>query len=66
MKIGRLMVLTYLDSGVVIALFKGEPEVADKGWALFRDPDRKFIAGVVMHHELLTKPLFFGRRKEAD
>lgn len=53
---------TYLDSGVLIAAFKGEEAAGAKALAILEDPERVFICSEVVRLELLPTTL----RKKSD
>ncbi len=57
---------TFLDSGVLIAAFKGQPSIGDPAARLFRDPDRVFLSSPFVRLEVCPKALFNRQREEHD
>lgn len=60
------MVRTYVDSSVVIAAFRGDHEKWAEANAILDDPNRTLITSDYVRLETLPKPLFNGRRDEAE
>lgn len=57
---------TFLDSAVLIAAARGTNAVATKALAVLDDPSRSFVTSDFVRLEVLPKPLYHKRTKEAD
>src|SRR5436309_947960 len=55
------MILTYVDSGVLIAVYRMRHRGA---LAILDDPDRAFASSCFVRLELLPMPLYFRRERE--
>lgn len=55
---------TYLDSGVLIAAWKGEDEIATSAMTILDDPNREFVISDFLRLETLPKPTFQKRADE--
>ena len=51
------MIRTYLDTGVLIAAWRGTEEVANKAMAVLDDMKREFIFSEVLRLEIMPKTL---------
>jgi predicted nucleic acid-binding protein len=60
------MARTYLDSGVLIAICRGKPEVAQSALALLNDPDREIILSEAVRLEVMPKAIYEDRRGERE
>ena len=49
---------TFLDSGVLIAAFKGAPELREMALQILEDPDRVFLTSPFVRLEMLPKAIF--------
>lgn len=58
------MILTYLDTGVLIAAFRGENIIAEKALVILEDNQRLFISSDILKLELLPKPTFHKKELE--
>jgi predicted nucleic acid-binding protein len=58
------MTRTYLDSGVLIAICRGKPEVAQSALAKLNDPNRKIILSDAVRLEVMPKAIYEQRREE--
>ena len=58
------MILTYLDTGVLIAAFRGENIIAEKALVILEDAQRLFISSDILKLELLPKPTFHKKELE--
>jgi predicted nucleic acid-binding protein len=59
-------VLTFVDSGVLIAASRGIGDVGRRALEVLDDPARTYASSVFVRLEVLPKPLFYKRRDEAD
>jgi predicted nucleic acid-binding protein len=57
-------VLTYIDSGVLIAAARGEPAIAEVALSFLYDPLREYVTSDFVRIELLPKSIFYGRTEE--
>jgi len=57
--------VSFLDSGVLIAAFRGNDEIARKAFAILDDPRREFASSGYVQLEVLPKAVYFGRTREA-
>jgi hypothetical protein len=64
--VARRPTRTFLDSGVLIAAFKGQPSIGDPAAQLFKDPSRVFLSSRFVHLEVCPKALFNRQREEHD
>lgn len=55
---------TFVDSGVLIAAFRGEGLFGQRALAVLQDPVRVFISSVFVRLEVLPKPVAYGRKTE--
>jgi hypothetical protein len=49
---------TFLDSGVLIAAFKGAPPLRERALEILEDPDRVFLTSPFVRLEMLPKAIF--------
>jgi predicted nucleic acid-binding protein len=56
--------VTFLDAGVLIAAFRGNPEVSRRALAILDDPDRSFASSVFVRLEVVPKALFHRSLEE--
>ena len=49
---------TFLDSGVLIAAFKGAPHLREMALQILEDPDRTFLTSPFVRLEMLPKAIF--------
>ncbi len=49
---------TFLDSGVLIAAFKGAPQLRELALQILEDPDRVFVTSPFVRLEVLPKAIF--------
>lgn len=57
-------VLTYLDTGVVLAVVRGEPGASLRAYAILNDPAREFVGSEMLRLELLPNAIYFQRQIE--
>jgi hypothetical protein len=57
---------TFIDSGVLIAAFRGVDEIGETALQILADPDREFISSDFVRLELVPKPVFYGRNLERE
>jgi len=57
---------TFLDSGVLIAAFKGQPSIGDPAAQILKDPNRVFVTSPFVRLEVCPKALFKRQREEFD
>lgn len=57
---------TYLDSGVLLAAFKGEGELGLRALQILDDPQRQLVVSDAVKIELLPKPIYEQRQPEAN
>lgn len=55
---------TFLDSGVLIAAYKGSPALAAAAIQVLNDPARLFLASPFVRHEVSPKALYNRREEE--
>ncbi|OGP58319.1 MAG: hypothetical protein A2V67_03915 [Deltaproteobacteria bacterium RBG_13_61_14] len=58
------MTISFIDSGVLIAAFRGNDEIARKAFEILDDPKREFASSGYVRLEVLPKPIHFGRTEE--
>lgn len=56
--------LTYLDTGVILAVVRGEPLAAVRAYDLLNDPTRAFVGGAALELELLPNAIHYQRAAE--
>ena len=56
----------FLDSGVLIAAFRGSDEIAQKALEVIDDPDIEFASSVFVKLETLPMPRYNKRKSEAE
>jgi predicted nucleic acid-binding protein len=54
----RGAIRTFLDSGVLIAAYKGSPSIEEPAGRILDDPDRVFLSSPFVRHEVSPKALF--------
>jgi predicted nucleic acid-binding protein len=57
-------VRTFLDSGVLIAAFKGAPQLRELALRVLEDPDRVFLTSPFVRLEVLPKAIFNAQADE--
>lgn len=60
------MILTYVDSGVLIFAAKGNTDAAGLALRFLQDPNREFITSDYVKLEVLPKPTWSGKRDEVE
>ena len=55
---------TFLDSGVLIAAFKGAPQLRELALRILEDPDRVFVTSPFVRLEVLPKAIFNKQANE--
>lgn len=55
---------TFIDSGVLIAAFRGGGNFGERALAVLQDQEREFITSVFVRLEVLPKPVAYGRSAE--
>jgi predicted nucleic acid-binding protein len=55
---------TFLDSGVLIAAFRGQPQIGEPAAKVLEDSSRLFLSSPFVHLELCPKSLFNRRQEE--
>lgn len=60
------MKITFIDAGVLIAAYRGTPDVARRALAILDDPDRIFASSAFVRLEVLPKALFHRRTDEVS
>ena len=55
---------TFLDSGVLIAAYKGAPSVEASATGILDDPNRVFLSGPFIRHEVSPKALYHRQQDE--
>lgn len=58
--------LTFLDTCVLMAAWKGEDDLAQRAFNVIEDTGRKFIVSDYLELELLPKPSFHGYKEEVE
>ncbi len=58
--------LTYLDSGIRIAAFRGVGDIANKALTILDDPKREFVISDFLRLETISKPTFNRILPEID
>ena len=56
--------LTYVDSDVLRAAFKGNQDISSAAWKILDDSSRSFVSSVFLELELLPKPCCFKKTDE--
>ena len=59
-------ILTYLDTSVLLAAWRGEQAIADAAMKYLDDPEREFVVTDFLKLELLPKALFHKQVEEAE
>lgn len=57
---------TYIDSGVLIAAFRGEDDIAVRALEILDDSNREFVSSEFVKLEVLPKPIHGKRQDEVD
>lgn len=57
---------TFVDSGVLIAAFKGAGRLGEAALSILEDANRDFISSDFVRLEVLPKPICYGRQDEFD
>jgi predicted nucleic acid-binding protein len=57
---------TYLDTGVLFAAFRGEPDTRIRALTVLSDPAREFVTSDYLRLEMLPKAIFFGNQRERE
>ena len=57
---------SYLDASVLIAAYRGEPEVAKRALEVLDDPDRALVVSDYLRLEVLPKPRFHKKQEEVE
>lgn len=57
---------TYVDTGVLLAAFRGTHSLSEKALAILDDEEREFIISGFLKLETLPKPIFYRRRDEVE
>ncbi|MGI8654579.1 MAG: PIN domain-containing protein [Pyrinomonadaceae bacterium] len=57
-------ILTYLDTGVLLAVMRGEPGTGLRAYNLLNGPRREFIASDALALELLPNAVYFKNQSE--
>lgn len=55
---------TYLDSGVLLAAFKGDGDTARQAMKVLDDPDRELLVSDAVWLEVMPKPLYEKQQEE--
>ena len=55
---------TFLDAGVLIASYRGEPEIRSRALELLDEPSRKFVTSDFVRLEILPKATHYKRAGE--
>ncbi len=53
--------LTYLDTGVILAVVRSEPLTAVRAYDVLNDPAREFVGGAALELELLPSAIYYQR-----
>ena len=56
--------LTFVDSGVLIAAFRGQDEIARRAITVLNDANRRFASSRFIQLEVLPKPIYERRSRE--
>lgn len=60
------MILSYLDSGVLITLFRASDNLAIKAQEIFDDPRRKFASSFFVKLETISKAKYHKQQEEVN
>lgn len=60
------MILTYLDSGVLITLFRGSDDLGIKAEKILDDPQRKFASSSFVKLETISKAAYYKQEDEVN
>lgn len=60
------MKTTFVDSGVLIAVAKGEDDVYEQAMAVLDDPEREFVSSVYVKLETLPIPVWSRREAQVE
>lgn len=55
---------TFVDTGVLVAVTRGEEEAYEQALNVLDDPERSFVSSAYMRLEALPNAIFFGREEE--
>lgn len=58
------MTTTYVDAGLLIAIFRGDRPLARRAIEVVDDPDRRFVASRFLRLELIPKAVYHRQRAE--
>lgn len=57
---------TFVDTGVLLAVTRGEDEAYEQALNVLDDPERSFVSSSYMRLEALPNAIFFGREEEME
>ena len=57
---------TYLDTGVLIAAFKGEEDISRKAFEIIDNPNRILVISEAVLLELMPKPIYNKQYEEVQ
>lgn len=60
----KLMIRTFIDSGVLIYAARGEDAIAESALQILEDSNREFASSIFLKLEVLPKAIFNQREKE--
>jgi hypothetical protein len=60
------MIVTFIDSGLLIAAARGIPEASARALAILDDPERAFASSEFVRLEVLPKAVFNRKSDEAE
>jgi predicted nucleic acid-binding protein len=58
------LIRTFLDVGILIAIVRGQEDVAARALTILEDPDRTFVTSDFLRMEVLPKALYYQRAAE--
>jgi predicted nucleic acid-binding protein len=58
--------ITFVDSGLLIAVARGEDDIFEEALAVLDDPEREFVSSVYVKLEVLPMAVFFEREDEVE
>src|SRR5713226_4584938 len=62
--IEMMRIRTYLDTGVLLAVVRSEPDTGVRAYNVLNDPRREFVTSSMLALELLPSPIYFQRSGE--
>ncbi len=59
-----MAILTFVDTGVLLAAYRGEPQQREPSLAILSDPLRSFVASEFLYMETMPKAIYHRNKRE--